>query len=285
MDVIQTAGLNESDLSHLHQNREKVWAHVQFLLKNSILKSEDVRRTVWSSRRIRPNPESMLVRPYNDSCMLECRLGNYSIKYSIALRYGEVRIGIIIPRKLLGREDLHTQNIVNGTSAYPMEFSNRALPMIISRSIDSSGILVDFIFSNLRFASNELTGKALGGEEAAITMISDAITQELLHISSAVANDLFKQGFVIDNNNIIPIEEASQYEFDSLLILDQLIEMLPLEPSRITFLYSLDTHTGESRYSVHMPSSREEMMEVMEILNSVATPGSIREYTPEPEEE
>lgn len=203
-----------------------------------------VHRTVWESKRITPESSSVSYDAFSDACLMEKRLGEHVIRYSIAVRIGEVRIGVIIPDTL----DMDGYSLDAAVKSFPYDSGKSVYPDKLVRNLDGSGVLVDHIYANIRFAEQGLTIRALGGENEAINLVADGIIHDLLHISWSVASALFKTGLIIAEehiNSIKDIDESFTLRVKTKLNRSDLIDYLSIEPSRIFNKEADDTSDQE----------------------------------------
>lgn len=190
-----------------------------------------VHRTVWESKRITPESSSVSYEAFSDTCLMEKKLGEHVIRFSIAVRVGEIRIGMIIPDSL--EYDGYTMEMAR---SFPYDSVKSVYPDKVVRNLDGSGVLIDHVYANIRFAEQDLTIKALRGDDDAILLIADGIIHDLLHISWSIAAALFRTGLVVTNEHISSIKDVDPsmvVHIKTKLNRSDLIDYLSIEPSRI----------------------------------------------------
>lgn len=144
------------------------------------------RAPVWSHDTTLGDPVS-LINPGGSHLRVEWPKG---LAASIAVRLGEVRIGLLIPNSQL--PDIAA---LNSFYPYPEDRASQLeFPARLIRRLGDAQSLVDFIFSARRFADLDLTVRALGGGPVEKALLIDSIAHETAHISSALVHHLSTSG-------------------------------------------------------------------------------------------
>jgi hypothetical protein len=110
------------------------------------------------------------------------------LRMSIALRLGEVRIGIIIPR-YTGMNPLN----LGDDDSYPS--GGRGCDRIV-RPLGARYVLFDYVFSGVRLGDDALTHRALSGELAGMEVLADAIYYEARHLREGVVHHVQASGLL-----------------------------------------------------------------------------------------
>lgn len=139
------------------------------------------------------------------------------LRMSIAIRLGEVRIGLITPQYGGMSKDLE-----RGFDAYPR--GGRGCERILRR-LGSSHMLFDYVFLGFRLGDDQLTRQALSGEVHAMSLLADAVFYEAHHLRSGVIHHIHDSGLLLGEVGADAVEvtdiNAVPLEIESALTLDE----------------------------------------------------------------
>jgi len=133
------------------------------------------------------------------------------LRLSIAIRLGEVRVGVIIPRysamnvDLLGEDD-----------SYPR--GGRGCERMV-RALGDRYVLFDYVFSGVRIGEDDLTHRALAGDISAMEVLADGIYYEARHLREGVIHHVYESGMLL--------QEAQESKDTGVVVLD--VNDLPME--------------------------------------------------------
>lgn len=262
--------------------RAQIYGGISELLRLAQSPVEDVKRSVWAARRIVPDYRTMVTRIANDACLIERTMGEHTLRYSISIRVGEVRIGVIIPVTMQSDSitfsdvSLSMRNLL----AFPDKSVSAKSPVCMSRYLDNVGYLVDYVYDSIRFADLTLTVRALAGDKQAISVVTDGIFHDLIHISNAVSSALSVLGFMVEQDTINAYADYENSAFYSRLPIQQLIDLLIIEPNRIN---QYGNENGLFKYVVLIPKNGSERDAILRKLDAItAEEESIRQAMPAP---
>lgn len=140
--------------------------------------------TVWSFGALLGQPQSSLA-PAGTHLRVTWPLG---LSASLSVRLGDVRIGIIVPSRLIKETSL-----LSGFYPYaeiPMQ------PARLMRQLGDDETLVDFIFT-ARLGDFDLTRLALSGDTQSMDLLSDALAMETAHLIAALGQYLADSGMFL----------------------------------------------------------------------------------------
>jgi hypothetical protein len=127
------------------------------------------------------------------------------LRLSLALRLGDVRIGIIIPRynASIGLAQ------ISEDERYPK--GGRGCERIV-RELGERHILFDYIFSGSRLGDDALTRRALSGDAGSIALLSDALFFEARHLREGVVHAIHESGVLLQlaHNSGVMVAESNE---------------------------------------------------------------------------
>jgi len=217
----------------------------------------DTRESVWSPVSMIPRPgDAANIRSNRDSIIWRRTIGHHIFSYSIAIRAGDVRIGMVLPHTLEGVLDRITTSSLNLYPGQGGEF-----PYPVTRYLAGLGLLVDFIFTGrfggLGFSREALEARSPG--DRIIETMADALAQELIHINHGVMHELSEGGYILREDGISDLNEQSYFELETDLLRHEIIDILEIEPAR---LYPVST----GKYFVLVPKEGSEYDRVKAII-------------------
>ena len=113
------------------------------------------------------------------------------LRLSLALRLGETRIGVIIPRY----SAVTTLAQLADDESYPR--GGRGCERVV-RDLGGRYILFDYVFSGVRLGDDVLTQRALGGDVGAMELLADAIYYESRHLREGVVHRIHESGALLE---------------------------------------------------------------------------------------
>lgn len=191
----------------------------------------DTRESVWSPVSMIPRPgDAANIRANRDSIIWRRTIGRHCFSYSIAIRAGDVRIGMVLPLTLEGVVDRITTSRLNLYPGLGVEF-----PYPVTRYLNGLGLLVDFIFTG-RFGAFGFAREALEARspnDRVIETMADALAQELIHINHGVMHELSEVGYILREDGIADLNEQAYFELETDLRRPEIIDILGIEPARL----------------------------------------------------
>jgi len=168
---------------------------------------------------------------------------------SIALRLGDCRIGMIVPQNAIA-----DARIISAFAPYP-EAHGSIAPTRIIRPLGDSDMLVDFVFTGVRFGDLSMTQRALLGVEEDMLVLSDALAQETIHLARALVHHLASNGIFFGEN--------SSSDADPILISSadpHVARALNLTPAQLVLAGSGDV-PGTYKWMAIVPTSQRDEFE------------------------
>ncbi len=246
--------LPEAKISALNNtftlNRRSMFSTLRDLIMTKVNqdKSEQI-LGVWASKRIDPDPESMVFNDFSDTCLMKRVIDHVTFRYSISIRIGEIRIGLILPSEIM-IDGFATKldDIVRSIAPFP---DGKQSPTRVVRTVNNyNDMLIDFIYADMRFASMDLVLRALGGDNESADLVVDGIFHDFNHIGNAVYNAISEAGISIEGDHFFSGQGARR-DIISPLNLYSLSDFLGVEPSMISVKQKNDLNY---HYSVIIPN-------------------------------
>ncbi|MDD5001060.1 MAG: hypothetical protein PHO55_08775 [Thiomonas arsenitoxydans] len=155
-----------------------------FAAGDSLTRQYGVNRSVWSASEVFIGQRSTLDL---DRGIFEIEWRSPVLRLSLALRLGEVRIGIIIPRYSA------ITNLVQiaEDESYPQ--GGRGCERVV-RDLGGQFVLFDYVFSGVRLGDDGLTHRALSGDVGAMELLADALYYESRHLREGVVHRVHESG-------------------------------------------------------------------------------------------
>lgn len=218
-----THGINADPCS-----RAPLFAHLVHRIQN--MGAQEMRSAVWGAIHIQNRIEDVVYRPDTDFLQFSVMIAQHPFRYSIAVRWGEVRIGVVVPdeiRGVRGRPD-RLRETLDALRPYPADGGD--FPWRIVRNLINIGVLVDFVFTS-RFAG--LTHRVLG-EARGVDVLTDALFHEFCHIHHSLLQALTDMNYLISPQGIVDVDDQDVVICHaSGLHARSLAEHLKIDPSRV----------------------------------------------------
>jgi methylase of polypeptide subunit release factors len=224
--------------------------------------SDNARSTVWSFHTNIGKPTAT-VAPAGTHLHIAWPIG---LSASIAVRLGDVRIGLVVPQRLV-----QDASFLSGFLPYP---ETALSPRRVFRTLGDSDALIDFLFST-RLGDFDLTRKALTGSKQDIDLLADALAMETSHLIAALAQHLADSGLFVgvgDFASMVPLYVTTSN--------DRVADVLDVPRAQVMHLGDGEV-PGSRRYIVMVSQKDEESMQRVidalqhgEFMESQTVPGA-----------
>jgi hypothetical protein len=219
-----------------------------FAAGDSMTRQYGVNSSVWSASEVFIGQRSTLDL---DRGIFEIEWRSPVLRLSLALRLGEVRIGILIPR-YSAITDLAQ---LAADVSYPK--GGRGCERVV-RDIGGKFVLFDYVFSGVRLGDDALTHRALSGDIGAMDLLADAIYYESRHLREGVVHRIHESGALIEQvqSTGVQVAELSDMpmEIETEQSHRQLCERTGLSADAVIPLGQ--SRSGMERFVLLIPESR-----------------------------
>lgn len=172
------------------------------------------------------------------------------LRLSVAVRLGETRIGLIVPKY----KGMHV-DFLGEFDEYPS--GGRGCERIV-RELGDAYVLFDYVFSGQRFGEDMLTARALSGDLDALQLLTDAIFHEARHLRAGVVHRIHESGLLRGEISATGVEVVETLdmplEIESPLSLEEVARRTGLESRAV--IQVGQTRSGLSRFIVLVPEAR-----------------------------
>jgi len=244
MDAIRPLTAVEDDFNTACSARRAIFLRMCEILNHAQDSVSDTHQSVWSPVSMIPRPgDTANIRANRDSILWLRSIGKHTFSYSLAIRMGDVRIGMVLPLSLEGVSERITTSSLHLYPGLGLDF-----PYPVTRYLSGQGVLIDFVFTG-RFGAFAFTREALEArspDHPAIESMADALAHELIHINHGVMHVLSEHGYILREDSISDLNEQGFFELEIDLTRHEIIQFLSIEPARLH-------HVSGRKYFVFVP--------------------------------
>jgi len=261
-DVRALPGNTCADMDAIQRRRGLIFQQMVYALDLAEDRVADTRSSVWSPVSMIPKPvEGYRVRRHRDSIIFTRHVGDHAFNYSIAVRIGDVRIGMTIPLSLPDMSIGAFSEKFHWSDLYPQPAATT--PQVAIRPLSSQSILVDHIFT-ARMGSEASTRAALNPESSVqdALLLGDALAQELIHINHGIMHVLGEMDYLVTDLDIAHLNGLDALLIESEDNREAILDHLEVDPTRLA-------PASRNRYFVMVPMQGDERERILRVAQNL----------------
>lgn len=252
IDAARGAGCDPDLLRNARWSRQAIFEAVAaaFASGDAPIARRGANSSVWSTRKVFIGQRSTIDLGRG---IFEIEWRSPVLRLSLALRLGEVRIGVIIPHYSAIISPVH----LSDDESYPS--GGRGCERVV-RDLGKRYILFDYIFSGVRLGDDGLTRSALSGDVRAMEIMADALYHEAHHLREGVVHRVHESGVLLEQVQSAGVQVAESsdmpVEFETFWSQQELCEKTGLSTDAVISVGN--SRSGLERFVLLVPEGRKD---------------------------